>query len=289
MQKGAGTSAGPVVVSGLAIGFSSREPTGLTSLRGPLRGPIDVLCAEGFRGQGNHSVCRLRGLKEVYAARDGAVFGRLNQASSGCCREPAEHGSVVDHYGGEDLIGEPRAQGYDQGFEVTAQRFLCRPALGGLHVLQAVVEEQDPHIVGGEKEAYRDAAMAHDDGEIPSLETIDQARNRTVGMQTPMGRDLLRPPEFGMPVLPPAERGESQAFPDEPIDLLVEQNLGENKLGLGGPEVPNGFVGEGQEILAGHLLLELLDALLDEGLIFLPDRLRWRRMGGAGFDQHGST
>src|SRR5690242_2279558 len=96
-------------------------------------------------------------------------------------------------------------------------------------------------------------------------------------------------------LLPPArKRRQPQPPDDDPVDVLEQQDLGEEVL-TGGAlfELPHGLVADFHQLLAREGVLVLLDALQQELLVLLLERAR-RPPGDsgarlAGETQHGST
>ncbi len=106
-----------------------------------------------------------------------------------------------------------------------------------------------------------------------------------------MGGLPLRAAHVHMLLTPSAEGGKPKPFLDDPIHVIEHENFGQHQLTFrANLEVPNRLVAESQHLRARQLILVLFDALQDELLIFLAQRLSTAAWSiGLEIAQHGTV
>ena len=157
-----------------------------------------------------------------------------------------------------------------------------------------MIEQEHLGLVRRDEQGRREGGRAEDDRHVAGLEAAHGADERSVRLEAPVGRRALGCAQGAMLLAPARKRRQPQAPDDDAVDVLEQQDFGEEVLPGGALlELPDGFVADLHELLARERILVLLDALEQEFLILLLERPRRppcdAGAGVPGEAQHGST
>src|SRR5438045_5222920 len=127
----------------------------------------------------------------------------------------------------------------------------------------------------GEEECLRKCGRTHGDDDVAGLEACRPRHDRMRAIESPVRGLALRFPKGAMFLPPPWERWQTQPARDDAVDMLEQEDFGQQVLVLrAGLQLAHRLVADLEQLRSRNRVLVFLEPLQDELLILLLQRAR---------------
>src|SRR6266550_6304772 len=200
----------------------------------------------------------------------------------------------IDDHQARRHVGKPAAERDHERLEPPRELLGDGPAFRAFDGPEVVIDEENLGVVRRDEQRGGKGGGADHEGQVAGLEAAHRADERAIRFEAPVRGGALRRAQRAMLLAPARERREAQPPGDDAVDVLEQQDFGEEVLLRGALlELAYRLVADLQQVCSRERVLVFLDALQQELLIFLFERARRPPRGPGALlpreAQHGST